>query len=233
MKQAIALLAAMDEELAELLACFGGGVAREHFGVRMYDVKVGEQEVVIAKSGVGKVNAAMVMTLLASDFNVGCVINTGCAGGLKHDQEILDFVVPEQVVYTDVDVRALGFEYGQILGSPPRFDVSKALLEKFDAVRRPEWRCHHGVLGSSDAFISEPEQIARIEKHFHGEVVCADMEGGAVAHVCTNFKIPFLVIRAISDVGLGEKRADDFRAFVREAARRSAQLCVGLVETLQ
>ena len=109
MKQPIALVAAMREELDALLACYPAHEARLHFNTPLYHARDGGQEIVIAQSGVGKANAASTLTLLLSDFSPGCVVNTGCAGGLQREQRIRDLVVPEEIVYTDVDVRRLKF----------------------------------------------------------------------------------------------------------------------------
>ena len=235
MKKPIALVAAMKEELDALLAVFPKHDARIHFGTQVYHAQHGTQELVIAQSGVGKVNAACTLALVLSDFDPGCVINTGSAGGLQSSQQILDLVVPEEIVYTDVDITPLGFAYGQMMGSEPRFRASPALLSSFQtliaehAVRQT---CHHGLLGSSDAFIYTPQQIAKIRHHFDDGVQCVDMEGGAIAHACTRFNVPFLILRALSDVPCKGNNAPDFKTFLTRASANSAKLCLALVERL-
>jgi len=235
MKKPIALVAAMKEELDALLSVFPDHDARTHFNTQLFHAQFGEQDLVIAQSGVGKVNAACTLSLLLSDFDPGCVINTGCAGGLHAHQQILDLVVPEEVVYTDVDVTPLGFAYGQMMGCEPRFRASPALLAKFQALVAESATpptCHHGLLGSSDAFIYKPEQIALIRSRFNDEVQCVEMEGGAIAHTCTRFGVPFLILRALSDVPCKGDNALDFQNFLTRAAKNSAQLCLHLVMKL-
>ena len=231
----IALVAAMKEELDALLAIFPDHDAHEHFHTQLYRARHGGQELVIAQSGVGKVNAACTLALLLSDLAPSCVINTGCAGGLQMDQRILDLVVPEEIVYTDVDVTSLGFEYGQMMGCPPRFESSPRLLAVFRELldaHRISMTCHHGWLGSADSFISNPAQVENIHARFGNRVQCVDMEGAAIAHVCTRFGVPFLILRALSDVpGKGEN-AMDFQVFLKQAAANSATLCKALVERL-
>ncbi len=235
MKKPIALVAAMKEELDALLAVFPEHDARIHFSTQLYHARYGNQELVIAQSGVGKVNAACTLALLLSDFDPGCVINTGCAGGLQPQQKILDLVVPEEIVYTDVDVTPLGFAYGQMMGCAPRFQASPALLAHFHTVAAGHSlppTCHHGLLGSSDAFIYKPEQLAHIRLHFDDAVQCVDMEGGAIAQACTRFGVPFLILRALSDVPCKGDNALDFQTFLTQAAANSAALCLALVKDL-
>jgi len=235
MKKPIALVAAMKEELDALLAVFPPHDTRIHFNTPLYHACFGTQDLVIAQSGVGKVNAACTLALLLSDFDPGCVINTGCAGGLQPQQKIRDLVVPEEVVYTDVDVTPLGFAYGQILGCPPRFQASPALLKHFQAIVAAHplsLTCHHGLLGSADSFIYRPEQVAHIRRQFDDAVQCVDMEGGAIAQVCTRFDVPFLILRALSDVPCKGDNALDFKTFLTRAAADSAALCLDLVSHL-
>ena len=235
MKKPIALVAAMKEELDALLAVFPPHDTRIHFNTPLYHARFGAQDLVIAQSGVGKVNAACTLALLLSDFDPGCVINTGCAGGLQSHQKILDLVVPEEIVYTDVDVTPLGFAYGQMMGCAPRFQASPALLARFQALvadHTLKLTCHHGLLGSSDAFIYKPEQLAHIRSHFADAVQCVDMEGGAIAQVCTRFGVPFLILRALSDVPCKGENTLDFQTFLTQAAANSAALCLALVKRL-
>jgi adenosylhomocysteine nucleosidase len=235
MNTPIALVAAMEEEVDALLAHFPAYDARMHFNTRLFHARHGAQELVIAHTGVGKVNAACTLALLLSDFAPGCVINTGTAGGLQAGQRILDLVVPEEIVYTDVDLTPLGFAYGQMLGSAPRFHAVPELIALFRAVLAEQAAppaCHHGLLGSADAFIHTPEQLAQIREHFPDGVACVDMEGGAVAHTCTRFGVPFLILRALSDAPGKGDNALDFTTFLTRAAASSADLCRALVERL-
>jgi len=232
MRPTIAIVAAMAEERDALLARFPSCATRRHFHVELHQARHGEQDLVIALSGVGKVNAASTLALLLSDFDIGCVINIGSAGGLQPDQRVLDLVAPREVVYTDVDVVSFGHVYGQMYGEPPRFRADPRLLALLDqsvAEGAPSRTCHHGLLGSADAHIHRPEQLAFIREKFADEVACVDMEGGAIAHVCTRFGVPFLILRALSDVPAHGDGPLDFHAFLRRAAAHSAAICAELV----
>lgn len=233
MQPPIAIVAAMQEELDALLDCYPAYESHTHFNTCLFKARHGSRNLVIAQSGVGKVNAACTLALLLSDFEPDCVINIGSAGGLQPDQKVMDLVVPEEIVYTDVDVTPLGFAYGQMLGSPARFRASTTLLNRFRALSNAQTvPCRHGMLGSADAFIHTAEQINQIRQRFGNQVHCVDMEGAAIAHVCTRFGVPFLILRALSDVhGKGEN-AIDFKRFLKRAAKNSAALCHALVERL-
>lgn len=235
MKSPIAIVAAMQEELDALLLLFPAHEELVHFHTRLFKARHGAQEVVIVQSGMGKVNAACTLALLLSDFAPACVINIGCAGGLHPDQEILDLVVPREIQYTDVDVTPLGVVPGQMPGSPARFHSSPRLMAMFQEIIRARGdapRCHHGILGSADAFIHTAAQVGVIRERFRNTVDCVDMEGAAIAHVCTRFDVPFLILRALSDVSGKGEAAVDFQSFLRRASANSASLCLALIERL-
>ena len=236
MRQTIAIVAAMPEECEALLALFPGHTVRQHFHTALHQASHGGQQVVVALSGVGKANAASTLALVLSDYDVGCVINIGSAGGLQPDQRVLDLVVPREVVYTDVDLTAFGLAPGQMHGEPPRFFPDPRLLAIFDrlvAEGAVPHTCHHGLLGSADSHIARPGQVAQIRERFCNEVLCVEMEGGAVAHVCTRFGVPFLILRALSDVPAhGGDCALDFQRFLTRASAASARICLELVQRL-
>lgn len=236
MRHVIAIVAAMQEECDALLALFPERATKRHFHTVLHETRHGSQAIVVGRSGVGKANAACTLALMLSDFDVGCVLNIGSAGGLQPDQQVLDLVVPREVVYTDVDLTMFGLAPGQMHGEPPRFHPDQRLLSLFDqlvADGAVSQTCHHGLLGSADAHIAQPEQVARIRALFRNEVVCVEMEGGAVAQICTRFGVPFLILRALSDVPAKGDGAPDFQTFLPHAAAASARICLELVKRLE
>lgn len=235
MRRPIAIIAAMPEECEALLALFPERAGRRHFHTVLHECRLGSQEVVVALSGVGKANAAAVTALVLSDFDPGCVINVGTAGGLQPGQQVFDLVVPREVVYTDVGLTSFGLAPGQMHGEPTRYYPDPRLLAAFDALVAAgavPHTCHRGLLGSADAHIARPEQIARIRELFADEVLCVEMEGGALAQTCTHFHTPFLIVRALSDVPARGDSTIEFAAFLHAAATTSARICVELVRTL-
>ena len=119
--------------------------------------------------------------------------------------------------------------------SRARFRISDALLGRFKALlagHAAPQTCHHGLLGSSDSFIYRPDQIESIRRHFDNAVQCVDQEGGAIAHTCTRFGVPFLILRTLSDAPGQGDNAMDFQNFLHRAAANSAALCLSLVNHL-
>lgn len=231
----IAILAPMREELDAILQQLPSGVVETYHGLGLVRVPFHGRELILARTGVGKVNTAMNAALILGAFPVDAVVNLGSAGGLREGQRILDLVVPDEVLAVDVDVTPLGFEFGQMLGEPSVYHTDAALRDRFEraATRWPDMPpVHRGAVGTGDSFVYRPDQVATIRQRFgEDRVACVEMEGAAIAQVCRRFGVPFLIVRSLSDVpASGEGNHLDFPVFLEKAARNAARLVVGMLE---
>ncbi|MDR3000174.1 MAG: 5'-methylthioadenosine/adenosylhomocysteine nucleosidase [Fibromonadaceae bacterium] len=222
----IAILTAMQQELDAVLEAFGPGATRADFcGMQIHIFEQNEIKFVLALSGVGRANTAMNAALIIREFNPNEVINVGSAGGLQEEQKILDVVIPSEIVAVDVDLTALGCEYGQVLGCPKSYFTDEKMRKKLIEVSKDLVVAHTGVIGSSEAFICREEQVREIQRRFDNRVLCVEMEAFSIAVVCSNFNIPFAVIRSLSDVpAKGEGNEHDFNAFLNCASKNAARL---------
>ena len=201
----IGIIGAMEEEVSQLIEAMEEKEKVTCAGMDFYCGKLKDKEVVIVQSGIGKVNMALCTQILADRFDVKAVINTGVAGGLYKDIEIGDIVISKDAVQHDVDATVFGYKVGEI----PRMDTSyfesdKDLIElakkTCDEVN-PDIHSYVGRVVSGDQFISDNKKKHYLINEFDG--YCAEMEGASMAQVATLNKIPFVIIRAISD------KADD------------------------
>ncbi len=159
------------------------------------------QHVVIVRCGVGKVNAGTCAQLLISLFGVNRIINTGVAGSLDAAIDIGDIVVSTDAVQHDFDLTPVGYAPGALYenGSPSLPADAAMRKSAVNAVRQcaPEVHVFEGRVCTGDQFIASAEQKEAITAVFGG--LCCEMEGGAIAQVCYQNKVPFVIIRAISD----------------------------------
>ena len=183
--------------------------------------------VVVVKSGIGKVNAAVCTQILVDDFKVDAVINTGIAGSLNPEINIGDIVISTDVVHHDMDAVNFGYEPGQI----PQMDVfsfqaDPQLAKQAEEVCgrvNPEIRVFRGRIVSGDQFVADKQVKERIVNTFHG--FCTEMEGAAIAQAAYLNGIPFVILRAISDKA-DDSASMDYPTFEKKAAEH----CVNLVE---
>ncbi len=201
----IGVIGAMDEEVASLIQQMDEEEVKEMAGMVFHKGTLWNQQAVVVKSGIGKVNMAICTQILIDQFGVDMLINTGVAGGLYKDINVGDIVISSDALQHDFDVSGLGYERSIIPGMET--SVFKADTELVDMAKsaceivNPEIQCFVGRVVSGDQFISDNKTKADLVNTFDG--YCAEMEGASMAQVATLNKKPFVVIRAISD------KADD------------------------
>ena len=188
-------------------------------------------EAVVVKSGIGKVNAAVCTCILVGEFHVDAVINTGIAGSLRNEINIGDIVISTDLMYHDMDATIFGYKPGVVpqLGIES-FEADARLCELAEKACKevnPEIQVFHGRVVSGDQFVSSKEVKERIVKTF--DAFCTEMEGAAIAHAAWLNKVPFVVLRAISDKA-DDSASMDYYVFERNAAEASVRLVERLLE---
>lgn len=220
----------MDEEIEALQAAMAGTTTTREGPFRLFRGELAARPAVVARCGVGKVNAAaLTQTLLLR--GVTRVVFTGVAGALDPALAVGDVVVSEDAVQYDVDVRALGYEAGEVPGSgrawPADEDLVRAALAAAGELRGV--RAVRGRVASGDRFLADAAEAADVRSRFGA--ACVEMEGAAVAQLCAAWGVPFVIIRSISDTADHEAQID-FRAFTRTAAEHAKTVVEGILTRL-
>lgn len=224
------IIGAMDEEVEVLQKEMNVHMEKEIGGLLFSQGLLEGKSVVLVKSGIGKVNAAVCAQILISEFQVENIINTGVAGAIAEELEILDIVVSTELQQYDVDAREFGYQPGEI----PRMDTSifSAAPELINKAYR-EGRRRFGKEGvtkgkivSGDTFVSSTAMKEHLEKVFNAR--CTEMEGASIGQTCYMNGIPFVVIRTMSDKADGSAN-DNYKAFVTKAAFRSKELVKDII----
>lgn len=198
----IGIIGAMETEVEFLYSQLQEKSVQKYAFLDFYVGKLFNKDVVIVKSGVGKVNSALCAQLLITNFNVKTIINTGIAGATGKGLGVFDFVVSTKAVYHDVDVQIFGYKKGQIPGCSQEFLADEKLVQKAKEVfLKTEFSKEHqikeGVIASGDQFISNKDIKTQIISDF--SPMCVEMEGASIAHACTLNNVPFVIIRCMSD----------------------------------
>ncbi|MEM1502245.1 5'-methylthioadenosine/S-adenosylhomocysteine nucleosidase [Domibacillus sp. 8LH] len=190
-------------------------------------------ETVLLRSGIGKVNAAMTTAVLIHEFKPDVLINTGSAGGLSPELQVGDVVISTEVRHHDVDVTAFGYEYGQVPQLPAAFTADEKLVDiAFQASEEDtELKTVKGLIATGDSFMNDPARVQAIADIFPG-LQAVEMEAAAIAQVAHQFSVPFVVIRALSDIA-GKESNISFEQFLPKAGLHSANLVMKIVEQLQ
>ena len=199
----IGIIGAMQEEVEVLINSVKVDSIKEKAGMKYYQGTLNEKEVVIVKCGIGKVNAAVCAQGLIDEFDVDALINTGVAGSLNNDINIGDIVISKDTVNHDFDTTAFGDEYGVISYMDTSFfEADERLIEKAkeSCIKvNKELGVFVGRVLSGDQFIASEEKKQWLIKQFSG--FCVEMEGAAIGQTAHLNKVPFVILRAISDKG--------------------------------
>ena len=218
-------------------------------GIAFHVGRIADRPVVLAKTGVGKVNAAMTTAVALAHYRPGEVIFTGIAGSLREDLAPGDIIVGAGAVHHDFGkLHAQGFESRQtrspvdglrnplVLEANPRLvalalEAARTLeleqVQARDGPRRP--KVVVGTIATGDMFIASPAKREEIRRQFDAQAV--EMEGAAVAQVCLQLQTPWIIIRGISDQA-DERAITDVNAFHRTAAHNAGSLAVRMIEAM-
>lgn len=230
----LGIIGAMEEEVAGLKENMTVARTLQRASMEFLEGSLAGKPVVVVRCGIGKVNAAICTQILADEFHVDAIVNTGIAGSLKNEINIGDIVLSEDTLQHDMDATGFGYEYGVI----PRMETSVfkgderllALAEECCKQVNPDIGVFAGRVVSGDQFISDKGKKDWILEHFHG--YCTEMEGAAIAQTAYLNQIPFLIIRAISDKADNSAQMD-YNEFERQAICHSVRLMTEIARRWQ
>lgn len=228
----VAIIGAMDQEVEQLKEALTG---REHQVIAGFDFYTGQlhgTDVVLLKSGIGKVNAAIGTALLLYQFQPTCVINTGSAGGFDAELEVGDVVISKEVRHHDVDLTIFGYEHGQLPGMPPAFAPDSLLVDFAEQCigSMKGMKTVNGLIATGDTFMDKADRVAATRELFPTMKAC-EMEAAAIAQACHRFDTPFIIIRALSDIA-GKESNISFKEFLETAASHSAEMVMAITDRI-
>ncbi len=204
------VIGAMESEITRLRGLLRETKTETHAGLVFHDGMLGSHRVVLVQSGIGKVNAARCTQLLIDKYTPDCIVNTGISGGVGKGLAVADVVIGTELVQHDFDISVFGHARGYLATGvdhlhPTVFRSDAALVEAFraaaEAVIEPS-RVKTGRIASGDQFISALAVKRDIAETFGA--AAAEMEGCAIAQVAEYAGVPFVVVRAISDLADGD-----------------------------
>ncbi|WP_209122123.1 5'-methylthioadenosine/adenosylhomocysteine nucleosidase [Alkalihalobacillus sp. BA299] len=201
--------------------------------ITFYSGTMENHKIVLCKSGVGKVNAALTTQILIDHFHIEKIIFTGVAGALEPSLNIGDIVISTSAIQHDIDASPLGFKRGEIpmFEHTSDFPADSSLIELAKKVSKQlDIQVVKGKVLSGDQFIASQELVHELHETFSG--ACVEMEGSAVAQAAMLNEIPYVIIRSISDKANGEAKMS-FNEFVQVAAKQSNFIVKAMLEHME
>ncbi len=242
-----ALLGAFDEEIKLVQQSLKDSKTQTLNGIQFVTGRIGNRNVVVAETGIGKTNAAMTTAFVLAHFRPERVLFTGIAGGVNPDLQPGDIVIARQTGYHDYhsvtfDQKPTNQTRNSVNKQPnPAYFLADSLLllralaavkqtrfENIPVTARPP-SVSTGTVVTGDEFVNSQTRVDQLRAEHHADAT--EMEGAAVAQVCYQQRVPCLVIRSLSDKANSNAR-QDMLTFYKIAARNSAKLVVAIVESL-
>ena len=223
----IGIIAALDCEMEQFCLNFNA-VKTEYFGI--YKGECSGHTVYICLAGVGKVNAAANTQRLVDMFGVDCIINSGVAGCISKELSVCDIAISDSLTYHDfypINVLDKYSPFSSVFKADTKLvELSLLACSKIDDEK---FNFKTGMIVTGDVFVEDSNVVARLRNDY--DALCTEMEGAAVAHVCVLNKVPFVVIRAMSDNA--DENADmSFEEMSAIAAKRASFVAEFIIKNL-
>ncbi len=236
MKNKLGIIGAMDIEVETLKSALSDCKTTKVAEMEFYEGKLSDKDVIVVKCGIGKVNAARCVQILADKFDVDTVVNTGIGGGIGDGLSVADIVVGNELVQHDFDVSGFGYAKGYMFSGnkdkATAYKCNEELVEKLKksaSEHLDSSKIKTGRIATGDVFVSDVLKKREIKETF-GALVC-EMEGGAIAQSALANGLDFVVVRAISDLADGSA-SESYEEFEKETAYLSAEIIKSFVKLI-
>ena len=229
----LGIIGAMSVEVETLKSEMKNLTVTKKAGMEFYDGMLEDLPVVVVQCGVGKVNAAMCAQVLCDCFDVTHLVNTGIAGSLCAELDIGDLVISDDAMYHDFDAQNFGYEMGEVPGMGVLTFAADPEMIRYAEIAAETVNPGHSRIGrvaSGDLFVAERAAKERIIANT--QALCTEMEGAAIAHVAFRNKLPFVILRAISDKA-DDSAEMDYPTFEAIAAHRCAEVAKNMAKQLK
>ena len=222
----IGIIFAQREELEAFLKKVELGNKNQIQEVVFYECSLPEVDCVLVESGVGKVNAARITQLLMDSYPVSTILNVGVAGSVSKEVGIEEIVIGDKMIQYDFDISAFDHEVGYIPDIGTYIETDRELLAIARRVSTKK-KVHVGNIASGDTFLTDAKKGEELSQNFNA--LCVEMEGAAVAQVCFLAKIPFMIIRTISDSPQEEENQKTYDEFLSSSSEVAANFLIEFI----
>lgn len=226
----IGIMGAMVEEIEPLLQFYREYEIIEFASNKFYIVTLGENQLVIAYSKIGKVFASLTVSTMILHFGCEKILFSGVAGGISPQMKVGDLIVADKLCQHDLDITAFGHPYGYVPEGAVFIESDIDLLKiSQEVAKNLALSLKIGTIATGDQFVASLQRKEFVEKTFQADAL--EMEGASVAVVCHALNIPFLILRSISDAA-DMDASFDFDEFLKSSANISANFLIAIINTL-
>ncbi|HIP56163.1 MAG TPA: 5'-methylthioadenosine/adenosylhomocysteine nucleosidase [Arcobacter sp.] len=226
----LAIMGAMEEEIIPLLLKFTDVKENNFASNTYYECKLGNLDVVIAYSKIGKVFSTLTATTMIEKFGCDTLLFSGVAGGINPDLKIGDLIIANKLTQHDLDITAFGHPHGYVPGGGVFVHTDEKLKNvALEVANENNIKLIEGIIATGDQFVANEQRKNFILNTFNADAL--EMEGASVAVVCDALNVPCLILRAISDTA-DMDAGFNFDEFLEDSAKKSADFLIKVVNKL-
>jgi len=226
----LAIMGAMEEEITPLLEYFTDIKKNEYANNTYYECKLGDLDVVIAYSKIGKVFSTLTATIMIEKFGCDTLFFSGVAGGINPKLQIGDLIIANKLTQHDLDITAFGHSHGYVPGGDVFVKTSEVLKNiALEVASENGIKMIEGTIATGDQFVADEIRKEFISNTFNADAL--EMEGASVAVVCDALNVPCLILRAISDTA-DMDAGFNFDQFLEVSAKKSAHFLMKVIKKL-
>ena len=225
----LGMIGALDIEVNDIIAKMENTEEKTISSIKFTSGTINGTQCVIAKCGIGKVNAAVCTQTMILEYRPDKIINTGIPGSTSDKTHIGSVVIADKVIQHDFDTTVLGDELGTLFlpdGTSVKYiPCDKELVSELKAIcdTLNDIDFTVGTVATGDRFMGGGEERKYINTTF-GAIAC-EMEGGSIGQVCFLNKVPFCILRSISDDSTSDEGADvEYSTFSKSAAQKAVEI---------
>jgi adenosylhomocysteine/aminodeoxyfutalosine nucleosidase len=227
----LAIMGAMEEEITPLLEYFTDINKIDYADNTYYEAKLGELDVVIAYSKIGKVFSSLTASTMIQKFGCDTLLFSGVAGGINPELKIGDLIVANKLSQHDLDITAFGHPYGFVPGGSVYVETDEKLKNiALEVAHENDIKIIEGIIATGDQFVADEKRKEFIESTFKADAL--EMEGASVAVVCDALNVPCLILRAISDTA-DMDAGFSFEEFLVSSAKNSASFLMKVIDKIK
>jgi adenosylhomocysteine/aminodeoxyfutalosine nucleosidase len=227
----LAIMGAMEEEITPLLSNFTDINKVDYANNTYYECKLGNLDVVIAYSKIGKVFSTLTASTMIQKFSCDTLLFSGVAGGVNPDLKIGDLIVANQLSQHDLDITAFGHPHGFVPGGSVYVNTDENLKNiALEVARENDIKIIEGIIATGDQFVADEARKTFIKTTFNADAL--EMEGASVAVVCDALNVPYLILRAISDTA-DMDAGFSFEEFLVTSAQNSANFLMKVIDKIK
>ncbi len=245
----IVILGAVPQEIPVLTNALENPEKKSLWGIPYWQGKLHGKSVVIAITGIGKTFTGMTTALFITEFKPRLVLMTGTGARINQQLRTGDVIVAthtyehdygsltkNDMVYRPMNSPDDGKEVkNEFMPTTALLTIAKKAMDSYEAqtitANGSTYKntVRYGVVASSDLFGVPQVRIESLRNQFKTDIM--EMESAPLGHVCETLGVPYLIVRAGSNVAQ-EAPNDDYLRLGPIAAREAAKFSLHLVKYL-